>query len=208
MIAVQSVEPFPVGQWTHIAITYDGSSRAAGLDVYWNGQAAAMRVDHDSLTRSMLPWTSADVFDPFLGLAFGTRFREKAPVGSGLDELRVFDRALTPLEVAFLHDESAALGQASQESVAALLLATDAKVVAASDALTTARRAHNELVTAVPQVLVMGDAPEPVPTFVLQRGVYSAPGERVTPRGLTSAFAWDESLPPNRLGLAQMAVRS
>ena len=203
MIAVQSVEPFPVGQWTHIAITYDGSSRAAGLDVYWNGQAAAMRVDHDSLTRSMLPWTSADVFDPFLGLAFGTRFREKAPVGSGLDELRVFDRALTPLEVAFLHDESAALGQASQESVAALLLATDAKVVAASDALTTARRAHNKLVTAVPQVLVMGDAPEPVPTFVLQRGVYSAPGERVTPRGLTSAFAWDESLPQNRLGLAQ-----
>ena len=42
-----------------------------------------------------------------------------------------------------------------------------------------------------------------MPTFVLQRGVYSAPGERVAPRGLESAFPWDESLPQNRLGLAR-----
>jgi hypothetical protein len=203
MIALQSMEPFPVGQWTHVAFTYDGSSRAAGLKVYWNGEAVETRIDHDSLTRSILPWTSADVFDPFLGLAFGTRFREKAPVGSGIDELRVFDRALTPLEIAFLHDESKAVAAASADALEALLVERDTGVVAALAALTTAREAHNELVTAVPQVLVMGDAPEPIPTFVLQRGVYSAPGERVAPRGLESAFAWDESLPQNRLGLAR-----
>jgi hypothetical protein len=52
-------------------------------------------------------------------------------------------------------------------------------------------------------VLVMGDAPEPIPTFVLNRGVYNAPGERVEPRGLDSVLAWDESLPRTRLGLAQ-----
>ena len=46
------------------------------------------------------------MFDPFLGLAVGTRFREKAPVGSGIDELRVFKRDLTPVEIAFLHDEA------------------------------------------------------------------------------------------------------
>ncbi len=28
----------------------------------------------------------------------------------------------------------------------------------------------------------MGDSPEPTPTFVLNRGVYSDPGERVTRR--------------------------
>jgi hypothetical protein len=49
----------------------------------------------------------------------------------------------------------------------------------------------------------MGDAPEPTPTFVLKRGVYSDPGERVEPQGLGSVLEWNESWPRNRLGLAR-----
>ena len=49
----------------------------------------------------------------------------------------------------------------------------------------------------------MGDAPEPTPTFVLNRGVYSEPGERVEPRGLRGVLSWDDSWPQNRLGLAR-----
>ena len=30
MIAIETEEPLPVGEWTHITLTYDGSSRAAG----------------------------------------------------------------------------------------------------------------------------------------------------------------------------------
>jgi hypothetical protein len=55
----------------------------------------------------------------------------------------------------------------------------------------------------MPQVLVMGDAPQPIPTFVLNRGVYSAPGDRVYPHGLDAVLKWDEQRPQNRLGLAQ-----
>ena len=157
----------------------------------------------DSLTRSILPFTSADVFDPFVGLAVGTRFREKAPVGSGIDELRVFTRDLTPVEVAFLHDDALAASADLETGLAELLTATDARVVAARSALTAARARENELATSVPQVLVMGDAPEPTPTFVLNRGVYSDPGERVHPNGLDAVLAWDESWPQNRLGLAR-----
>ena len=108
-----------------------------------------------------LQGVSADVFDPFLGLAFGTRFREKAPVGSAIDELRVFKRDLTPVEIGFLHDEARAV---SVDALADLLAATDARVVAARTALTDARARENGLATSVPQVLVMGEAPEPTPT--------------------------------------------
>lgn len=204
MIALESVEPFPVGRWTHVTLTYDGSSRAAGTRVYLDGRPAEMDVDHDTLTRSILPWTTGDVFDPFVGLAFGTRFREKAPVGSGLDEIRLYDRELAPVEVAFLH-AGATGGDVSvaREALVEMLVAGDARVVEALDALTQAREAHNALVTVVPQVLVMGDAPEPIPTHVLNRGVYSDPREVVEPRGLESVMAWDETLPKNRLGLAQ-----
>ena len=55
------------------------------------------------------------MFDPFLGVAIGTRFREKAPVGSAIDELKVFKRELAPVEVAFLHDENAGAGAGAAE---------------------------------------------------------------------------------------------
>ena len=205
MIALRTLDPLPVGRWTHVTMTYDGSSRAAGLTVYLDGARAAVEIDHDTLTRSILPWTSADVFDPFVGLAFGTRFREKAPVGSMLDELRVLGVELTPIEIAFLHDERgvAALPRGELEAgVHAMLLRDDERVAAARAALTAARAAHDALVTSVPQVLVMGEAPRPIPTHVLQRGVYSSPGEAVEPRGLTSVFPWDDSYPQDRRGLA------
>jgi hypothetical protein len=202
MIAIETTDALPVREWTHVTFSYDGSSRAAGMQLYLNGAPAATKIEHDHLTRSILPWTSADVFDPFVGLALGTRFREKAPVGSAIDELRIFSRDLAPVEVAFLHDESAAAA-ATAADFAPLLLSEDENLAAAREALRAARAAENELATAVPQVLVMGDAPEPIATFVLNRGVYSAPGEQVEPRGLEAVLRWNDSLPPNRLGLAK-----
>ncbi|HSC15042.1 MAG TPA: DUF1553 domain-containing protein, partial [Gammaproteobacteria bacterium] len=200
MIAIESLERLPVGEWSHLTMSYDGSSRVAGLKLYLNGAQMRARSVRDHLTRTILPFTSADVFDPFLGLAVGTRFREKVPVGSGIDELRVFERDLTPAEIGFLHDETRAR---SADELAELLTATDARVVAARRALTAARAKENELATSIPQVLVMGDTPEPTPTFVLKRGVYSDPGERVEPRGLDSVLPWDDRWPRNRLGLAR-----
>ena len=82
MIAIETTAALPVRAWTHIAFTYDGSSRANGMRLYLNGAPATVDVKHDHLTRSILPFTTGDVFDPYLGVEIGTRFREKAPVGS------------------------------------------------------------------------------------------------------------------------------
>ena len=60
----------------------------------------------------------------------------------------------------------------------------------------------------MPQVLVMGDAPEPTPTFVLNRGVYSDPGERVYPQGLDAVLAWDDELAAEPTRPCALAVRS
>jgi len=115
----------------------------------------------------------------------------------------VFERDLTPVEIAFLHDEASIASPGLEVELAALLTATDRQVVAARAALTAARAKENELATSTPQVLVMGDAPEPTPTFVLNRGVYSDLGERVEPHGLDAVLAWDDSWPRDRLGLAR-----
>ena len=204
MIALRSIEPLRVGEWSHLAFSYDGSGRAAGTRLYLDGRPMPTEVVRDTLTRTFLPFSSGNVFEQFVGLAFGTRFRAKAPVGSALDEVRVFDKALTPLEVAYLHDPDAAVSRPDLTlELTDLLVREDKQVAERLEALRRARGAHNRAVSAVPQVLVMRDAPEPIPTYVLERGLYNAPGERVEPRGMDIVFPWDPGLPANRLGLAQ-----
>ena len=69
MIALRVLKPLPVKAWTHIAVTYDGSSRAAGTHVYLNGAPAEVDVDHDTLTSSMLPFGQGEGIAP--SVSFG-----------------------------------------------------------------------------------------------------------------------------------------
>ena len=43
MIAIESEQPLPVGVWSHITLTYDGSSKVAGLQLYLNGKRVRAR---------------------------------------------------------------------------------------------------------------------------------------------------------------------
>jgi uncharacterized protein DUF1553/uncharacterized protein DUF1549/cytochrome c/concanavalin A-like lectin/glucanase superfamily protein len=205
MIALRVLKPLPVKEWTHITVTYDGSSRAAGTHVYLNGALAEVEVDHDTLSASILPYANGAQEGMPPSLSFGSRFREKAPVGSGLDEIRVLSRALTALEVSFLHAQT--LPRMDRDSLKGQLLAlevaTDARVVEASQQLEAAREAENQVSIATPEVLVMRDAPHPRESYVLNRGLYSEHGERVTARGLERIFPWNEALEKNRIGLAR-----
>jgi mono/diheme cytochrome c family protein len=206
MISLIAKDPLPLKQWTHITMSYDGSSKASGVRFYFNGLPAAMEVTHDNLTQSILPHNYAAVFDTFMGIEFGSRFREKAPVGSGLDEVRVFSRALAPIEVAWLHGGEEALFNspaASDVAVRAFLAVEMPEVIAAKQALIAARDVQNKLVSLVPQVLVMGDSPVSRPTYRLERGVYNERREQVLVKALDSVLPWDDSLPPNRIGLAK-----
>jgi hypothetical protein len=206
MISLVAKDPLPLKQWTHITMSYDGSSKAAGVKFYFNGVPVTMDVTRDNLTRSILPHNYATAFDNFLGIEFGSRFREKAPVGSGLDEVRIFNRAIAPIEVAYLHEGEKAFSSSSTEAevtVRTFLAAEAPEVLAAKQALIAARDAQNKLVSLVPQVLVMGDSPLPRPTYRLERGVYSERREQVPVKALDSVLPWDDSLPPNRIGLAK-----
>jgi mono/diheme cytochrome c family protein len=203
MIALRVSKPLPIKEWTHITVTYDGSSRAAGTHVYLDGAPAAVDVDHDTLSASMLPFGQGEGMAP--SVSFGSRFREKTPVGSGLDEIRVLNRDLTPLEVGFLHAE--ALPPLDRDTLKGQLLAlevaTDARVVEASKKLEAAREVENQIRITTPEVLVMRDAPHPREAYVLNRGLYSERGEAVAPGGLDRIFKWNEALPKNRIGLAK-----
>ena len=105
MITMQAI---PVKQWTHIAVTYDGSSRAAGVAIYINGVKAVVDVISDNLTRTILTNGGGTLGGEYLGMQFGKRFRMTTMKDGAIDEVRVFRKTLTPLEVRYLHDETLA----------------------------------------------------------------------------------------------------
>jgi hypothetical protein len=205
MLRVRTVPELPLKQWTHVTVTYDGSSRAKGMAIYVNGTRVDVDIERDNLTRTIKVEGGGTLGDEFLGLQFGKRFRETTLKDGAIDEIRVFAKELTPLEVKYLQDQSLSgiAPQALKGELIDVLVGNDPRVIAAGAKLRQARDAHNDLVSVQPQVPVMGDTPKPRATYLLLRGLYTEHGEELTPRGLTSVFPWDETLPKNRLGLAR-----
>ena len=206
MLHVISKQAIPVKRWTHVSMTYDGSSSASGLALYVNGQPAEVEVEHDHLTESSLPRSFTPVFNEFVGVEFGRRFREVTLKDGGIDEIRFFNRALTPLEVRYLHQGSAAIPADSAgltRELADVETANDPKVGQSAKTLHDVREEENQAVSWVPEVMVMAEAPHPRQAYVLNRGLYNQHREPVEPSGISQVFPYDPSLPKNRIGLAK-----
>ena len=84
-IGIRAREPVPIGRWTHVAIAYDGSSRAAGLALYVDGRRADCEVVRDKLTKNITG--GGNDF-----LTVGQRFRDRGFKDGLVDEIKVFDR--------------------------------------------------------------------------------------------------------------------
>jgi hypothetical protein len=72
--------------------------------------------------------------------------------------------------------------------------------------LDDARKALDGLNKSVTQVMVMEERSQPRDTFILQRGVYTKPGEKVTPGVPASLTPLPAGADANRLGLARWLV--
>src|SRR5690606_26143055 len=53
-IQISTVQPTKEKEWVHVTITYDGSSRAHGTQIYLNGKLAEVTVDYDNLYNGIL----------------------------------------------------------------------------------------------------------------------------------------------------------
>ena len=205
-IGLLATPPFPLNQWTHVTVTYDGSSRAAGTRLYVNGSPIEAEVTRDSLTRTIIPNGQANISDDAFGLAFGKRVRAQTLKGGAIDEVRIYTKALTPIEVKQLQsmtEPSTPAPTPTRDDLVDLLVAQDPKVAESFATLTAARNVENETISLIPQVPVMGDLPTPRPTYVLVRGNYEEHGEQIRPRGIDEVLPWNAAWPENRLGLAQ-----
>lgn len=144
-IAATSEEPLiSPGRWVHLAVSYDGSRQADGLQIFVNGHAIAATQSGDGLFQQVLDGNEAWSF---------------SGKGITLDELQIYGRSLTQLGVRQLFDGTS-LTNATQAELGNFFQRHYADEVAARKA--QLRKQNEELLeieNQLPVYLVMSGAP-------------------------------------------------
>ncbi|MCW1924441.1 DUF1553 domain-containing protein [Luteolibacter arcticus] len=203
--SIETSEPFPVGKWVQVTVTYDGTSRAGGLKMYFDGKPAATAVVTDQLDKNI----TAGEF------RLGARPRDDRGFAQGqIDELSVFRAELVAMEVDALASGSPdKIAEAARTGNAAAkdglrdyyLRHVDPEMAAARTAVTAARKnLHDNYLDHIPLIMVMEESPVPKQHYILTRGDYASPDltKPVQPSPPSAVMPFPADAPKNRLGLA------
>ena len=199
-LKVRTKTPLVLNEWSQVTVTYDGSSRAAGVHLHLNGQLAPIDVIRDGLWKDI----TYDGGEP--ELAIGFRFRDAGFKGGRVDDFAVFGRELTALEAAHVagRDDLKTAWTAKSESLFETFLATaHAPWQEVLAELHSARDEQRKLINPIPEIMAMREMAAPKPAFVLKRGSYDQPLDAVTADTPRVLPPFPVDAPRNRLGLAR-----
>ncbi|MFT4567483.1 MAG: hypothetical protein ACI9FN_002450, partial [Saprospiraceae bacterium] len=202
-VKLVSKERIPDLEWVHLAISYDGSGKLNGFSFYINGEPIELVGEKDQ---------RVDLIVNESPLIVGANNGLK---NSGIDELHLFDRKLEERQIESLYkfnpinpltkSELANLSKAQKSLVLDHYLYNEDRELGINLRNLEAVKykkldtpENGELV-----IMTMADMPEPNKTYILKRGAYDAPAEEVFPSAPESILSFSDSLPKNRLGLAQ-----
>ncbi len=207
-IEVVAQQKFGGKQWHHLVVTYDGSSKAAGLKVYVDGALNAVDVRRDNLSGSVAsdePWRIA-----WKGTGIG--------FDGGMDEVRLFDRALAAEEIEALHwrefiggavaTPRAERTRAQADKLESYYIARHAseEVKRLSEQAAALRSEEDTARRGILSASVMQEMQQPRETHILTRGQYDQPADKVEFGVPASLGPLPKDAPRNRLGFAQWLV--
>jgi hypothetical protein len=199
-VAVRATRPLPLNRWSDLVVTYDGSSRAAGITLYLDGTPLEAEVVRDHLYKDIdYRREAGDRSSDTHPLTIGARFRDSGFKNGLIDDLQVFDVCLTAAEVT----GTLRAGSDDRPAFAQFLEREYQPYRSVVAELRRLREQENRLIADVPEIMVMEELPSPRPAHVLNRGSYDAPGEAVTRATPASLPPFPASEPRNRLGLAR-----
>ncbi|HZM89681.1 MAG TPA: DUF1553 domain-containing protein [Blastocatellia bacterium] len=207
-VQIRTKTRLTLGDWYHVAVSYDGSGKAAGLRLYINGKSHQAEIQQDNL--SGITKTDAE-------LQIGNKFLGK-PFRGGIDDLRLYERVLdnSEIEQLAIHHPiqtilSGVSGRRSRDETARvrdyfLTYAASDSVQKLYAELKSLRKKKEALDKEIPTVMVMSEMEKPRETFILGRGDYRNKTDKVTPGVPAVLTALPEGAPANRLGLARWLV--
>ncbi|HYR57937.1 MAG TPA: DUF1553 domain-containing protein, partial [Chthoniobacteraceae bacterium] len=179
IIMVRAKDALAADTFHHVAFTYDGSGKAAGVKVFVDGKESAVKIERDKLAGTIR--TDA----PFrIGMRGGVNFNGR------IDDLHVYPRTLKRSEVALLAggpdlaiaaipaakrmpEQTAKLRKLYRETQATEFITAQAD-------LEQAKKTRAELEKKLPNTMVMEEMAAPRDTFIKVRGQYDHNGEQVS----------------------------
>ncbi len=199
-IAVRAKRSLPLNAWSRLVVTYDGSSRAAGIRLYLDGTRLETDVVRDHLYKDIgYGPPTGDRSSEEHPFAIGARFRDSGFKDGLIDDLQVFDKCLTAAEVV----STVRRDRRDPAAFEYFLVRQHQPYISALADLRRLREEENALVSAAPEIMVMEEMRQPRPAHLLRRGAYDAPGE-IVPRDTPGSLPpFPKNQPRNRLGLAR-----
>ena len=213
-IDLETVEKFPLNAWTNFTFSYNGLSNANGLKLYINGKEAVCRVIKNHLTQSILHGKNNTNWGYEL-MMIG-RMSDQRVKDYEVDELKIYTKPLTPLEVQSLCNQEDMVLKVVKNKQRSI---TDQKDLLQyyllnfdSEFKTNLAKAQElfceetDVLDKEIDVMVMNERTFPRKSFILKRGAYDAPDKEVRPATPDQFFGMPDDFPKNRLGLAQWLI--
>ena len=208
-LRVETERSLDLNQWRHVLMTYDGSRTADGVKIYIDGVPQKLKINLDDLNQSF------ETSEPLrIGAGGGAENRFQGQI----HDARVHKVALTPAEAAIAATDTTIPAialipaekrtRAQSGKIALYFIERDAPphLQSAWKQVTELRNQQQRFIETLPTVMVMQERPNPRDTFVLLRGAYDRPGEKVKP-GLPAVLPpLPAGYPNNRLGFARWLV--
>ena len=207
-INIRAINKLPINEWHHVSVTYDGSTHANGLKIYIDGKLTKTEIYKDNLYKNITGGGNDNI-------VIGQRFRDVGFSKGLVDDFHVFNRKLTSIEIAQLYDGQALnkilgnpvdkLSQTDHQFLREYYFASINETFTKQlSKLRSAREKVTKLLDGKTEIMVMEEMKvKPRSTFVLNRGVYNQPNEKVEPKTPKILPGFPKNAPRNRLGLAQ-----
>jgi hypothetical protein len=208
-LKVVANKPIPVNKWVHITLTYDGSRKASGIAVYYDGQPQPVAVEADHLTKT----TRTSV-----PLAIGQRNQGDRVNNLAVQDVRVFGRAVSSRDAAQLAKASrvaAILAKGEKDRSPAerdelynwWLAEQDGPYRELAGRAEALRKEDADIRARGTIAHVMQEASRPATAYILHRGEYDQRRDQVTPGTPRVLPPFPADAPKNRLGFAQWLLQ-
>ncbi|RIA08609.1 cytochrome c [Flavobacteriaceae bacterium MAR_2010_72] len=187
-IKVTTTDEFPFAEWTHVTVTYNGTGKANGINIYFNGEKKEFKILKDNLTKTMNGWGTL--------MAGNSNFD-----GGTLDDFRAYDRTLTLPEIKTLANQKV---DDTKDWFEYNVVNKDANYKTEKEKLSGLIKTRMDKIATIPEYMVMKDIQDSIrTTHILNRGAYDDPGEIVGIGTPEAILPFDENLPQDRLGLTK-----
>ena len=208
-VKVRTTNILPGNEWVNITLTYDGSGMAKGVRLFQNGMEQDLIITQDDLKG--LPAASESILmgSNTIDCFYCTQGVKRTRI----DELMIFNRKLEVDEITRLAGFNPLTGLASKSNKNEnerkrlffhQLHRSDAEFRLKTAWLAEYKFREMRMASVVLNpTMVMAEMDTLRPTYVLDRGQYSAPTERVYAGTPEQVLPFSDQYPKNRLGLSQ-----